>query len=440
MSSNSNATLSVTINEVLDFNVVFSAIFGSLILVSTIPNIEPGILCAQFIINLLLVASINIVAIFRKQIAPMTKAHVILIMLFVVTFVDLLIHGLLSSNKVFFIAIPTFAIIVFDYNKTIRIFIFSNILFSAIAYLTLFDANPFIQDANQDINSALSWFVNYLELLIVATGIFVFVYHFNNALKKSFFDLKKHTDELEVLVEERTEELHRNNKELKKLNSTKDRLFRIIGHDMKAPMVYTLSSVDMMKSSGEALPNELLNEISHTTGQNIKLLENLLNWSMSQLEEIKYAPKPLIIHELLTEQIDGLRHIANEKNIDLYLQVDAGLEVNADPNMLMTIVRNLISNALKFTSTNGVITVSVEKEQNAYYFSIQDTGVGMDSEVKDKLFKPDEMQTSRGTNNEQGTGIGLLICKEFVERHEGKIWVDSILGVGSNFQFSIPIR
>lgn len=439
MSLNSDATIGCTINDVLDFNVVFSAIFGSLVLVSSIPNIEPGILCFQFIINLFLVASINIVAIFRKQIAPIKKAHVILIMLFVVTFVDLLLHGLLSANKVFFIAIPTFAIIVFDYRKTIRIFILSNIIFSVIAYLTLFEANPFIQNASQDFNGALDWFINYLQLLIVATGIFVFVYHFNNALKKSFLDLKKHKNELEELVEKRTEELHQNNKELKKINATKDKLLRIIGHDLKAPMIYTLSSVDLMKRSGEVLPNELLNEISDTTGQNIKLLENLLDWSMSQLEVIKFTPKPIIIRELLTEEINRLRQMAYAKNIDINLQVDASLEVNADPNMLKTIIRNITSNAIKFTPKNGAITVSVKKEQNTYYFSIQDTGVGMDSATIDKLFKTDEIQTSKGTNGEPGTGIGLHICKEFVERHAGQIWVDSKKGIGSNFQFSIPI-
>lgn len=178
--------------------------------------------------------------------------------------------------------------------------------------------------------------------------------------------------------------------------------------------------------------------INFSAKNTYKLLENLLEWSQSQTGRTDYKPKEILLNTIITETIDLMQDTAKEKNINTLSRIPDKLSVFADPNMLSTILRNLVSNALKFTNKGGQVEIRVEKQNEQALICISDNGTGMSESVKSKLFKIHEKVSKQGTDNEKGTGLGLLLCKEFVEKHDGKIWVESEEGKGSKFSFTLP--
>jgi len=169
-----------------------------------------------------------------------------------------------------------------------------------------------------------------------------------------------------------------------------------------------------------------------------KLLENLLHWARSQTGKIEYKPEPINLRKLSFESIELLKSQALKKSIDLSSKIDPLIEVNADRNMLETIIRNLVSNALKFTPENGKVRVTSADLGNMVEVSVVDSGIGMSQEDVKKLFRIDVKNSEIGKSKEKGTGLGLILCKEFVERHGGIIWVESELEHGSKFNFTLP--
>ena len=441
---NLDSTIKDTVNKVVDFNIVFSSILGIIIYTATFPKINSDELKLQLVINGFLVVTITLIAIFKKRIQTALKANIILIILFLVTYLDLALYGLLSANKVFFIAIPLFAIIVYDVKKATWIFVLSNLIFSGIALSIIFELNPFLQDVGSQSINPLDWLINYLELLIIATGAFVLFHHYGESVITAYNSLHKHSDELEIIVEDRTKELNQTNEELKKEISTKDRFFSIIGHDMKAPMQQLIQLVDLLKLEyrnkleTDDEVSKVFDEISDSSYRGIKLLENLLEWAMSQTGDLEFRPEQIIVNRCLGNIIEILSKTALEKGIKIKNMVSDDLVITCDRNMLNTILRNLISNGIKFTHPGGEVAIEVNKKDEKVIFTVRDTGVGMEEATINKLFKIEEKTSIKGTQDEKGTGLGLLLCKDFVERHGGNIWVESQLGLGSNFHFSIP--
>lgn len=179
--------------------------------------------------------------------------------------------------------------------------------------------------------------------------------------------------------------------------------------------------------------------IIHSTSNNtFRLLENLLDWARIQQSQMPFQPVSLVLKTLTNEVLEFLIEKANSKMIAIINYIPDHLIVMADKNMIRTILRNLISNALKFTSKNGKIEIKAVERENKVEISIEDTGIGIKPEDIDKIFKIGSNFSKRGTENEKGTGLGLLLCKEFVEEHGGEIWVESEEGKGSSFKFSIP--
>jgi signal transduction histidine kinase len=174
--------------------------------------------------------------------------------------------------------------------------------------------------------------------------------------------------------------------------------------------------------------------------QTYRLLENLLEWANSQRGNILFKPVQINLMETLNEEFSVLTDIANGKNIRLKSSFPYDLTINADKDMIKTILRNLISNAIKFTHKNGVVEVKAIIEDGNMEISVSDSGIGMTDESMAKLFKIDANLSTRGTENEKGTGLGLFLCKEFVEKHGGRIWAESESGKGSTFKFFIPLR
>jgi signal transduction histidine kinase len=180
--------------------------------------------------------------------------------------------------------------------------------------------------------------------------------------------------------------------------------------------------------------------LNNSAVQTYRLLENLLEWANSQRGKISFIPEQINLSQLFNEEFTVLNEMATAKNIELKSFFADDLTIPADKNMLKTILRNLISNAIKFTNKNGKVEVNAVVDDRNVEISVSDDGTGMTKETMAKLFRLDANLSTRGTENEKGTGLGLFLCKEFVEKHGGKISVESESGKGSIFRFTIPLN
>jgi PAS domain S-box-containing protein len=242
------------------------------------------------------------------------------------------------------------------------------------------------------------------------------------------------------LKAERT--LIKSEQRLMELNATKDKFFSIIAHDLKNPfndlMGFTqLLSMNIDKYDKSKIEN-FVKIIHQSSKLAYNLLENLLDWSRAQTGNLNFDPEEIHINELIIENINLLKSTAKNKNITIYPEIDCDVSVNADKNMIRTVIRNLISNAIKYTNLGGFIKVSINKNKKFCQVNISDNGIGISEDNVNKLFKIDESFTTVGTEREKGTGLGLILCKEFIEMNGGKIFAKSEIGKGSTFSFTLP--
>ena len=232
--------------------------------------------------------------------------------------------------------------------------------------------------------------------------------------------------------------------QLRELVSTKDKLFSIIAHDLRSPFNAILGFSELLIENINNLEladsKTYLGFINSSAKSTLILLDNLLNWSKSQTGQIIFKPEETNLSAIVREILETSDSIAKLKNISLNYTQAEDIKVYADLDMLKTILRNLISNAVKYTRSNGKINISAVRHQENIEIAVSDNGVGMSEEAQNKLFKIETNITTRGTQNEKGSGLGLILCKEFVEKHGGEIWVESELGKGSAFVFSLSNR
>lgn len=230
---------------------------------------------------------------------------------------------------------------------------------------------------------------------------------------------------------------------LKELNLTKDKLFSIIAHDLRSPFNSIIGFSDLLMKNGEDLNAEEKEQyssiINGAAKSTLVLLDNLLNWAKSQSGQLSFNPETIHLSELIQEITKLENAQAQAKNIVINNFSLEQIKVIADQNMLKTILRNLISNAIKFTNKGGEIKIFATLKQDDVEITISDNGVGINKENAIALFKLSSNTTTVGTANESGSGLGLVLCKEFVEKNNGKIWVESEEGKGSNFNFTLPI-
>jgi signal transduction histidine kinase len=235
------------------------------------------------------------------------------------------------------------------------------------------------------------------------------------------------------------EKIKQQNKELLDANASKDKFFSIIAHDLKGPFNGFLGLTAMMQEPDINL-EEMRNigSMLNTSANNVyRLLENLLTWARIQRGAIEFSP---VIHNLSStaiQSINILSETAKQKEIDIIESIPKHLEAFADSSMLDTIFRNLITNSIKFTKRGGKITVSAKENDIEIIIQVQDTGIGMNEKILEGLFKIDQKIARPGTERETSTGLGLLLCKEFVEIHKGKIWAISEVDKGSSFYFTL---
>lgn len=237
-------------------------------------------------------------------------------------------------------------------------------------------------------------------------------------------------------------EIQYKNKELQRLNGEKDKLFSIIAHDLRSPFnsIIGFSSLllEEIEDNEYGNINQYANIIQQSSQRAMSLLVNLMDWSKAQTGRFEFSPMNLEIDTLIGEALLLLKTNAEQKSITFSLNLESPTRIFADKGMISTVLRNLISNAIKFTFIKGEILISTKQIQNEIIVSIKDNGVGIHKDKIGSLFNSSENFTTNGTANEKGTGLGLLLCKEFVERHKGKIGVESEIGHGSTFYFTIP--
>jgi len=289
-------------------------------------------------------------------------------------------------------------------------------------------------------------------------------YLFNQALAIVFifyglFVIKKENTNYQFSIVAKNRELHRINLEIEKqkgviadkaalleqqtiqlaeLNSLKNKLFSVISHDLKTPMYALRNLFQNMQENNlpaedmkELIP-DVVNELNYTTG----LMENLLHWAKTQMQSNSVHPQELDLYKLSTEVSQLLHLQAEAKKIHIKLKVQKSAVAYADRDMINLVLRNLVSNAIKFTPENGEIHINAEDKKSMIEVSVQDTGVGISKENLQKLFN--EYYTSKGTANESGTGLGLMLCREFLSRNGGQMKIESKEGEGSCFSFTLP--
>lgn len=239
------------------------------------------------------------------------------------------------------------------------------------------------------------------------------------------------------------EEIKKINAALEESNKSKDKFFSIIAHDLRNPFVTLLGFTEMLVEDYYDFSDDekisYLKEIQKTSKSSHELLDNLLQWSRSQTGMVKYSPSKINLYNVVAENYTLVKKSAEIKNIELKSEIDENVSLIADEDMVSTILRNLITNAIKFTPKDGRITTSAkEVENNFIQVSVSDTGIGIEPERIVKIFRIDSANSTEGTEGEKGSGLGVILSKEFVEKHGGKIWVESQVGVGTTFHFTLP--
>jgi len=304
-------------------------------------------------------------------------------------------------------------------------------IISAVLYLVQFGVillvskNPFLMNSSTTIFLVL---IGYLYIILF--------------LLRMLEEAAQKTEKLINELRENNSELINKREELSSLVKTKDKLFSVLAHDLQSPFMGISGLSEMIRNNAEKGNTDQVIEyskmIADTTKRTSTLFTNLLDWAASQTGELEMKHTINNLDECLDETIALLQDHQQRKNITIQRK-NTDIKITADPNGLKTVLRNLISNALKFTPHDGIIKISAEKNRDEAVVSISDSGVGIKKHLIPKIFKMDTYISTEGTDDEHGTGIGLSLCKEMIVRHNGRIWAESEPGQGSTFHFSLPL-
>ncbi|UJH67113.1 tetratricopeptide repeat-containing sensor histidine kinase [Allomuricauda sp. SCSIO 65647] len=286
-----------------------------------------------------------------------------------------------------------------------------------------------IDENNRSLAKQRNYTILAFVIFFILLAITFLVYRNQKMQKKLYKELQNKTKSLEE-----------NEIELKEINTTKDKLFSIIGHDLRGPIGALQSLLDLF-SGGDLTKDEFVGQMPKLKSDVDSIsftLNNLLSWGQTQMNGAVTKPKRISLNSIVEENINLLSKIAIKKSIRLINELPDNAYAWADKNQIDIVVRNLISNALKFTPENGLINIkAVEKKEN-WEITVRDTGIGMDPNTQSMIFSENSNFTTYGTNNEKGTGLGLSLCKEMVHKNKGEIWVESFVKKGSCFYFTVP--
>ena len=269
----------------------------------------------------------------------------------------------------------------------------------------------------------------FIIILIIFTIIVIIIYRNQQTQKKLNLELRSNKADLEE-----------KQAYLNELNQTKNKLFSIIGHDLRGPIGAFQGLLKLFKE-GEMTKDEFLDFVPKLKVDIDSIsftLNNLLSWGQTQMNGSTTRPTTTNLESIIEENMSLLSEIAESKSIKLAIRIEGNCQIWSDPNQVDIIIRNLLSNALKFTPTNGEIIIGAIQKLKTCEIYVKDNGMGMTEETIGKIFQKDSTHTTYGTNDEKGTGLGLSLCKEMVEKNKGKIWVHSAIGKGSSFYFTMP--
>jgi len=236
--------------------------------------------------------------------------------------------------------------------------------------------------------------------------------------------------------------LIQSNKVLEKLNADKSIFLSILAHDIKSPLTSILGLSDLLAKDTHKYDNETIEtfakNIFDAASSTNNLLDDLLLWATSQYGKLSFKPQKIEFNTICAQTIKHLKSQAEKKEIDITIATPESIILWADENMLKTIFRNLVSNAIKFSNKGGKVRISAEKNPSDTQITVSDNGIGIEDDEQAKLFEISQSISNIGTMGEKGTGLGLKLCKELIEKHKGKVWVESKVGIGSNFKFTLP--
>ena len=231
---------------------------------------------------------------------------------------------------------------------------------------------------------------------------------------------------------------------LKELNITKDKFFSIIAHDLRNQFTHLLGITKWLLDNALLFEQndlqKILRDLNISVKNTYKLLENLLEWAGMQTGKFNLVPESISLVKLISDEIEEEKLLGESKKIMIYKSLSEGLIVYSDKFMLSCILRNLLTNAIKYTNKEGTINIFARSDKQQTEISVKDNGIGMNENIKNNLFRTDVNFSVPGTDDERGTGLGLIICKDFVEKLGGRLWVESEAGKGSEFKFTIPLK
>jgi signal transduction histidine kinase len=247
----------------------------------------------------------------------------------------------------------------------------------------------------------------------------------------------------EEKLQQTNADLQASQQQLQELNASKDKFFSIISHDLRSPFNGIIGSTEVLLNSIDVMDKpditDGIRDVHKTLKALYEFIENLLTWSRAQTKGLVYAPVPLQLYEVAQAVTFLLKENTAKKSILVTIDVSEDLVVFADYNMVRSVLHNLFSNAIKFTPIGGSISIQAFSKEKMVHIAVQDSGVGMSESAIAKLFRIDVHHTTLGTNNEKGTGLGLILCKEMIERNGGTISIRSKEGEGSTFECTLPL-
>ena len=315
----------------------------------------------------------------------------------------------------------------------------------------------FILDIEYNVNYTNEFRIRFLSVYMAILGLTLIFEIIRKKTFEAFGDSEKKNLELideiksqnhEILkmvveLSGKNKQIEEKNAQLENLHIQKDKFFSILAHDLKNPFNSIIGISELLVSDYHEIDDErkiqLIKAINEASDKTYALLINLLEWASFQRNAIEYKPQKVDLYELAVFVISSIDSQAFKKNISLKSEIPRGITIFADIQMLQTILRNLLSNAVKFTNTGGTVSLSFEPGDRFVEISVIDSGIGISEKKIGHLFMIDDKHSESGTGGETGTGLGLMLCREFVEKHGGQIRVESEVGKGSKFSFSMPV-
>ncbi len=303
--------------------------------------------------------------------------------------------------------------------------------------------NNLVQSLELESQSKQRNFLFFVTVVVILISSFVYYRYFiKSKTNEVIMAQKNKLDLLNKELNRKNTYLTESESKLKYLNGTKDKFFSIISHDLKNPFSTLMGYSDLLSEYFDDFSSEekksIITEIQNSTHRAYSLLENLLQWSKSQRGELQMLPERIDLSIIVSDTLTNLHEDAHKKNINLVSEICEQTYALADYTTLVSVVKNLLSNSIKFTNEGGEVKISAKERGELIEVNVSDNGVSISEEDIDKLFRIDVHHTTIGVAAEKGTGLGLVLCKEFVEKNGGKIWVESESGKGSEFKFTIP--